>query len=420
MPNFFAAFLMGTLLIQNPGLDSSSPKERQDAIERMAVLGNAKAIPELTAAYKKEPKSDLRVAILAGFARIQDKAAVAPLAEALRTDLDKNVRLQAIDSMLRLYIPSEESGTLRTIFQKVKTVFSSVDRPTVPKGTVVDPVATTALSEAMQKDFTDEVRVEATRALGSLQANDQVQALTAALEDPRNNEHETVRLEVIRTLGFIRNVAAGPVLQKQLRDGDPEIVGETAMALGLVGYKEARADVEQLFRTSSERLVKRRSLEGMALMRDPGSAALFESLLAHSDDYYRELAAEGLARVHHEPAILQERYGQEKKQNVRNALAFALAAAGQDNYINELANALDTRQDYQVHVYLVELGKFDGKVPELHRYLRSTNPKVRAKMIKVLAEIGDPSSREQIQALTNDPNIDVAREAVAALRRMTR
>jgi hypothetical protein len=40
-------------------------------------------------------------------------------------------------------------------------------------------------------------------------------------------------------------------------------------------------------------------------------------------------------------------------------------------------------------------------------------------MIRVIADIGDPASREQIQPLTDDPDVTVVREAVAALRRLT-
>ena len=78
------------------------------------------------------------------------------------------------------------------------------------------------------------------------------------------------------------------------------------------------------------------------------------------DDSYRELAAEGLARLDYADAKLKDRFEVEKKANVRNALAFALAAAGELDYINDLANALNSRQSYQVEVYLFELGKFDG------------------------------------------------------------
>jgi HEAT repeat protein len=418
--SFFGSALMALFLLQGPSLDSASPKERQAAIEQLAVLGNSQGIPALADAYKKEPKADLRAEIVAGLARIHDKAAISPIAEALHTDIDKDVRLQAIDALLRLYIPADENGPIRTIFSKVKSVFFYPERPIISPEVVVDSPATQALAESAQKDFTDEVRVEAARALGSLKAKDQVPALIAILEDPKNREHEQVRLEVIRTLGTIRDATAGPALQKALQDRDRDISSEAALSLGLVAYNDAGPALEALFRTSSDRMVKRKSLEGLALMRNAGSAPLFESLLGHSDDYYRELAAEGLARLHHDPQLLKDRYALEKKPNVRNALAFALVEAGQDDYINDLANALDSRQDYQVHVYLVEMGKFDGKLQELYRYLKSTNPKIRAKMVNVIGEIADPSSRDQIQPLTNDPNVEVAREAVAALRKMTR
>src|ERR1019366_1823373 len=182
-----------------------------------------------------------------------------------------------------------------------------------------------------------------------------------------------VRLEIIETLGSIRDASAGPALQRALRDKDGKIVGAAAKAVGLVGYKEARPAVEELFRSSHDRIIKERALEGMALMRDPGSAALFESLLAHREDYYRQLAAEGLARLHHDPALLQDRYAQEKKIAVRNALAFELIASGQDSYINDLANELDSSREAQVHTYLVELGKYENKLPQLYPYLRSTS-----------------------------------------------
>ena len=191
------------------------------------------------------------------------------------------------------------------------------------------------------------------------------------------------------------------------------------MSLGLVGYIPARPVIEELFRTSGERQIRRRSLEALSLMKDPGSAALFESLLGNPmiiSVSWRQKAWLACIPIQ---GMLQPRWTSEQKPNVRNALAFGLAASGQNDRINDLANALDSRQENQVHVYLVELGKFEGKLPELYRYLRSSNPKVRAKMIRVIADIGDPASREQIQPLTDDPDVTVVREAVAALRRLT-
>jgi len=115
--------ILALLLFQNPSLDSASPKERQAAVEQLAVLGNRDAIPKLGEALKKESKSDIRASIIAAFGRIRDRDAIPFLIDSLRTDLEKNVRLQAIDSLLRLYIPIEDSGPLHTLFGKVKSVF---------------------------------------------------------------------------------------------------------------------------------------------------------------------------------------------------------------------------------------------------------------------------------------------------------
>jgi HEAT repeat protein len=167
--------------------------------------------------------------------------------------------------------------------------------------------------------------------------------------------------------------------------------------------------------------MKARALESLALLRDPASTSLFESLLDNKDDYYRELSAEGLARLRFAGAKdWRQRFDQEQKPNVRNALAYGLAASGDVDYINNLANALDSRQATQAEVYLYELGKFDGQLNELYRYLRSMNPKVRAGMARIIGNIGDPASAEQLRPLTDDPNTEVVREAVAALRKLSR
>ena len=70
-------------LLQNPSLDSASPKERQAAIDKMAVQGNRQAIPVLAAAIKKESKSEVRAEMVAALGRIRDREAVPVLADAM-------------------------------------------------------------------------------------------------------------------------------------------------------------------------------------------------------------------------------------------------------------------------------------------------------------------------------------------------
>jgi HEAT repeat protein len=412
--------IFALLLLQSPSLESASPKERQAAVEQMATQGNREAIPRLAEALKTESRSDVRATIVAGLGRIRDREAIPALAQTLKTDLDKDVRSQAIDSLLRLYIAVEDSGPLRTIFNRVKSAFLSPNSPVVGPEVQVDAAAKEALATAMQKDFNDDVRTQAASALGSLKAKDQVPTMVAALEDPQNREHTNVRLAIVKALGLIRDPAAGPALERTLRDPNRQIVGESILAVGLVGHTPARGVLEQIFKTEGNRTIRNQALESLALLRDEGNRPLFESLLDSPEDYHRELAAEGLARLKYDAHGWTTRISQENKQNVRNALAFGLATSGEVDYINDLANGLDTRQAYQVEVYLYELGKYEGKMGELYRYLRSTNPKVRAGMARVIGNIGDPGSAEQLRPLTDDGNVDVVREAVAALRKLSR
>ena len=413
-------FVLFAILLQSPSLDGTSPKERQAAVEQMAVLGNRAAIPQLAAALKKESRSDVRASMVAALGRIRDREAVPVLADTLRTDLDKDVRLQSIDSLLRLYIPIDDTGPVKTIFNKVKSVFVLPEAPVIGPEVQVDAASKEALATAMQKDFSDEVRTEAARALGILKAKDQVPLLIMALEDPQNREHSSVRVELAHALGVIRDPAAGPVLQKAIHDPDQKVAQEGILGVGLVGYAPARVDLEQLFRTDSKGILKAKALEALSLMRDKESVPLFESLLNDKNDYYRELSAEGLARLRYNANGWKQVYVQEKRPNVRNAIAFGLAASGDDDYMNDLANSLNTRQAYQVEVYLYELGKYDGKLSELYRYLKSSDPKVRAGIARIIGNIGDPSSVDQIRPLRDDPNAEVVSEAVAALRKLSR
>ena len=63
-------WILMALLMQTPSLDSASPKERLEAIDAMSLAGKTENVAPLAAALKKEPKSDVRAAIVAGLARI--------------------------------------------------------------------------------------------------------------------------------------------------------------------------------------------------------------------------------------------------------------------------------------------------------------------------------------------------------------
>ena len=246
-------FVLATLILQGPTLDSASPKERLAAIEAMSHSGNTEAIPALESALKKESKGEVRQEILAGLARIGGPRVPPILSMSLGTDLDKDVRLQAIESIQRFYIPVSDTGSLQTLFNRAKNLVVQQDRPMLPRGVVVDKVTLDTLANAMSRDSIEEVRASAANTLGSLRAKDYVPAMVTTLEDPQNRDHKSVRIEIVRSLGVIRDPAAGPALMKTLKDSDAGIVKESVIAVGLIGYREARPQLEELFKRSSSR-----------------------------------------------------------------------------------------------------------------------------------------------------------------------
>ena len=57
---------------------------------------------------------------------------------------------------------------------------------------------------------------------------------------------------------------------------------------------------------------------------------------------------------------------------------------------------------------------------QLTALLTSGDPKVRAGIVRIIGNIGDPNSLDQIRPLRDDSNADVVREAVTALRKLSR
>jgi len=147
------------------------------------------------------------------------------LTRALLKDTSIDVRLQAIDSILRLYIPIEDEGIVRRFLGGVKSLFAENEQLVVQPFVNVDSEAKEALGKALL-DRKKEVRENAAKALGSLRASDQISAMDRALAISSKD----TRLAIVKSLGLIRNKEAGPVLVRHLKDRDKEVVRQSAIA----------------------------------------------------------------------------------------------------------------------------------------------------------------------------------------------
>jgi HEAT repeat protein len=405
--------------VQTPSLNSSSPRERTEAVRAMAVLGNRDAVPALVEAYRNESRREIRAEIAAALGRIRDRSAIQGLSEAMWNDFQRDVRLQAIDSLLRLYIPIADDEGFFSFVGGITRVFTGSERPSAPANVIVDPEAREALLQVVREDPDWEVRREAVYALGSLRATDSLPALIDELEGPRHREDREVRVAMVDTLGGFRDQEAGPALTRLIRDEDDRVAEAAIRSVGLIGYREAFPVLSNLFRSSNDDDMREHALQSIALMRDPDSVALFESLLDSNEEKYRELAAEGLARLDYDASGFVARIATERDAGVRIAQAFALVASGDAAHLPLLIDTLDTRRYTQAEVYLYELGRFEGRIDLLYPHLRNPDADIRERLLRILGRVGNPESRPFIQPLTEDRNSNVASAAVAALRQMT-
>lgn len=419
MTSQFLQFILVLAMAQSPSLDSFSPRERSEAVESLAVLGNRDAIPSLVVAYDNEPRRDIRTEIVAALGRIRDASAIPGLTNALLTDFQRDVRLQAIHSLLRLYIPiADERGFFSLITSSVTGIFSEDERPQVAANVTVDGRVKEALVRVLREDSDWELRREAVYALGSLGAVDQLPALIEEIEGPRHREDWEVRLAMVKAMGQFRDERAGPVLTRLIRDEDERVANESILAVGLIGYRTAYPTLSSLFRSSFDDDVREQVLQSIALMREPDAQSLFVPLLESSEDKERELAAEGLARLDYDASGFAGRMEEEDDANVRLAMAFALVRSGQTSFMQMLVDALDTRRSTQAEVYLYELGRFEGQIVQIYPHLRNPDSDIRERLLGVLGRIGNPAARPYIEPLTDDRDNDVAGAAVAALRRL--
>ncbi len=402
--------------IQN--LKSRDKSVRKKAAADLGVLGQREAEAPLDAAYRSEKDASVRGEIILSLGKIRDRAALPTLTHALIEDSSKDVRLQAIDSILRLYIPIEEQGIVRRFLVGMKSLFAENEQTVVQPFIDVDKEAKEALAKALL-DRKRQVRENAAQALGSLRASDQIPAMDRAL----SVSSKDARRAIVQSLGLIRNAEAGPILLRHLHDRDKEVVRQSAVALGMVKFDAAREDLRKLYTSKRDKDLKRAAAEGLALIHNAGDKDFFLELLRNDfDDKLRELGAEGLARIA-EPAtepVVRDRLGAETKSNVKTALQFALVSLGRTEFMPPLAEALTARFTNQAEVYLLEVGRHQNRIELLYPYLNSGEAKIRAGVLRVLGRIGNYAAFDKIKPLVSDKDETVAREAVQAMRILER
>ncbi len=131
-----ATLILTALLLQAP-TPSLGQHEPERTYRRSRKASRSRVAPRTSRPSprhsRRRPKSDVRAAMVAGLGRIGVAEVIPVLTQSLQTDLDKDVRLQVVDSFQRLYIPVDTTGPIETIFNKVKSVFRVARQAACPQ-----------------------------------------------------------------------------------------------------------------------------------------------------------------------------------------------------------------------------------------------------------------------------------------------
>jgi HEAT repeat protein len=386
--------------------------------------GGSSALPRLQELLKNS-NTDVRVEAVKQITNIGGLPSLDALVLATR-DNDPEVQIQATDGLVNFYLP----GYVQTGFAaSVKRVGTSIKgRFTDTNDQMIDPYITVrpdvikAIGELVRGGGSMEVRANAARATGILRGKDAVPDLIAALR----TKDSLVIYESLNALQKIRDESAGPQISFLLRDLDSKVQIAAIETTGLLKNHEAVPDLINVLNRAKDAKVRRAALGSLAMMPDAKSRPLFAQYLRDKDDRMRAAAAEGFARLHNAADLptVEQAWKDEQKGQARISLAFAMVALGRNETgeltpLQYLINNLNSNAyKGEAQPFLTELARDPGVRASLYPAMERGTKDEKIGLARVLARSGDKSSVPYLEKLSRDPDPEVAKEGLTAMRNL--
>lgn len=405
-----------TVMPASEALKSPDANTRTDAVRQLAKAADATVIPTI-ASMINDPSEKVRREVVLTLASIRTPAILDPLIAATR-DEDAKIRGLAIQSLAGYYsgdVPSVGfSAFWQRTWRKATRRFDE-ENARIDPGVTVEPKVITALIAVLNDTSSLEPSRKAADALGILVAKPSVPDLIKAAysSDP------DLAVEALNALAKIHDFSAGPQLINLLDSESKDVKRQAIVTLGILRTKIALPKLQSIHVNDPDRTLREKALEGLAYLGSPVSAPLFIKALWSSEKDLRVLGAEGLARAR-EPSTLGdlERAVQvEKDAEVKLAIEYSITALGKADYFSLVVKELGSKlRGNAAQAYLTELSQEASFLPRLYPYLTSQDNDVRRRLCTVLMFTGNASSVEYLERLSRDPDVDVATEALRALR----
>lgn len=380
------------------------------------------AIPKL-APYITDTDLSVRVEAVKSLVDIGGPKTVDLLVQASK-DPDAEIQIRATDGLVNVYLPgyikTGISGSLQRAGTSVKAKFTDTNTQAIDAYVTVRPEVIEALGKLAVSGATIESRANACRALGILRGSAAIPQLGEALH---SKDNQTI-YEALVALQKIRDPSSGGRVTFLVRDLDERIQSTAIETAGLLLDKEAAPDLREVIgRTHSPR-IRRSATTALAMIADPTDHELFVHSLSDNDEAMRGAGAEGLARLKMpgDLMVLEKAFQAEHKITPRLAEAFAVVDlgnldTGEFSSLRYLVDNLNQKLYEGVALaYLVELARQPPVRQALYPLMTGATKEERIAMGTVLARSGDKDSLPFLQALSMDPDPDVAKAGISDLR----
>ncbi len=230
-----------------------------------------------------------------------------------------------------------------------------------------------------------------------------------------------VRGAAATAIGKVGSASDGGALIPLLADEDAEVRNRVLQAIGVLRVRDAGAPLRQMYEAHRRREAGVPVLAALSRIADPAQADLFQEVVQDPDPERKRLAIEGLGRIS-DPSRLpafKKDYQREKTDELRLAYSFALTLLGDRAFVDTIVLNLPSRI-LGTRSRNYLLEMGSEVLPDLYPYLGDPDPEVRAALCDVIALIGDVDAVVRLTPLINDPSPKVADRANRAVEKLRR
>jgi HEAT repeat protein len=407
-------------------LQSAKPDVRRDGIDKLGKLKSRGAVGDLVRVASSDPDPTVRRAALLALGRINDRSRIPDMIAALK-DQDAKVRNGAVQGLVNLYLPKEESffGKVKSTTVRVVPFWDERQTATVEPYDVPDPAVTKAIAELMRADPVEENRVAAVRALGALKARSEIEALADTMAADAK-----LREEVLDAFVLVGETDAARYARPLFTSPDASLASRAMITAGRLRAADAVDDLLNVYGAdapktgvigavksafSPER--RKSAFLALALIGDPKAEEAFVANVLDSDADIRRAAYEGLAREGDKRYLpLVQRNGLiEKNDEVRLAQTFALYKYGQNGMFGIIANALrDSSRRDQAAQYVLEADSVEHLMP----FIRMPDKTAQRIIVDAMGRLGDDATADALRPIVRGSSPEVAIVADRAIRRI--